>query len=167
MERSSGGRNRDLCLIEGSAHNLSVSSVPDPPLSLADAEGRFCDFLRSEGYPTSICWVFAENVLIDTQRRHWIRPDRVAGQQRAALEYSAGLERGLGIWLRAICSTEVETFASVYVPIDNIDAHYRLIGRGLKLSCPMQKTSTFITRNPLRWLVLRLANAERSKWLWV
>jgi len=156
-----------LSPVEASAHNFSVSAVPDPPLLLADAEARFRDFLRSEGYPTSICWVFAENVLIDAQRRHWLRPNRVEGEKRAALEYSAGLEQGLGIWLRAICSTEVETFASVYIPIDNIDAHYKLIGRGLKLSCPMEKTPTFITRNPLRWLMLRLANAERSKWLWV
>lgn len=50
------------------------------------------------------------------------------GTRYAALRYSVGLERNVGVKLHAICATEAETFASVFVPEDDVEAQYHLMG---------------------------------------
>jgi hypothetical protein len=57
-----------------------------------------------------------------------------------------GLERNFGIKLQAICATASETFASVFVPEDDVDAQYHLMGRGLNLSCPVERYCTAAVR---------------------
>jgi hypothetical protein len=47
-----------------------------------------------------------------------------------------GLERNFGIKLQAICATASETFASVFVPEDDVDAQYHLMGRWIKPLMP-------------------------------
>jgi hypothetical protein len=141
--------------------------LPDPPPTLSTAEEKFSGFLGAQNYPKSIGWVFPGDVVIDKERRYWIRPNRAEASKRAVLRYAAGLERNLGISLFAICSNETETFASIYVPEDNLDAQYHLMGRCLKLSCPVEKCSAYVSKSRFRWLLLRLAYGKRSKGLWL
>lgn len=140
---------------------------PDPPLSLPGAEETFSKFLASQGYPSAICWVFPGDMVVDKERRYWIKPNRFEATRNAEQTYQEGLERGLGVWLRAICSNETETFASVVVPENDLDAQYKLMGRCLKLSCPVERGLTFTATNRLLWLVLWLANGRRSRGLWL
>ena len=88
-------------------------------------------------------------------------------REHAALSYEKGVERGWGIWLRAICASDRETFATVFVPEDDLDSQNHLMGRCLKLSCPTEKLSASILKNPFQWLVVKLANGKRSKGLWI
>ena len=104
-------------------------------------------------------------MLVDKERRFWIKEHRSKAAKEAAQRYSQGLQRKVGIELRVICATEAQTFASVFVPQDELDAQYRMMGRGLKLSCPVERYSASTTRNPLKWLALRLRNGRRSKLL--
>lgn len=83
----------------------------------------------------------------------------------AALQYRFGVQRNPGILLEAVCATETETFARVFIPEDDIDAQYRLIGRGLKLSCPVERYRMSAVTNPVHWLFLRLRYRKRSKML--
>jgi len=147
---------------------------PDPPPTLEAAEEKFSAFLQSQNYPKAIRWVRRGEVLVDTKRCYWIKPHRAKAMTRAAYRYAEGLERNLGIELRVICATETETFACatetetfafVFVPEDDLDAQRPLMTRELKLSCPVERYSTFVTRNPLRWLALWLSNGQRSKML--
>ncbi len=146
------------------AHNSRVTDAnPDPPDSLSAAEEKFRTFLASQNYPTSICWLMPGDVVVDTNRRYWVRKREAEATRYAALRYSVGLERNFGIKLQAICATEVETFASVFVPEDDLDAQYHLMGRGLKLSCPVERYSTSTVTNPLKWCLLWWRNGQRSK----
>src|SRR5215472_2654360 len=70
--------------------------------------------------------------------------------------YAQGLGRKLGIELRAICATNVETFASVFIPEDDVDSQYHLMGHGLKLTCPVKRYSTSTVRSSIKWLALCL-----------
>jgi hypothetical protein len=79
------------------------------------------------------------------------------------MRYAEGLGRNLGIELRAICATDTETFASVFVPVDDLDRQYHMMGRGLKLSCPAERYSTSTTTNPLKWLAVWLSSGRRPK----
>ncbi len=142
-------------------HNSRVPDfVPDSPAFEA-AEQKFSGFLRSQNYPQKICWLMPGDVVVDNERHYWVR-DRKAN---AAFRYAEGIHQNLGILLVAVCSTETETFASVLVPDDDVEAQYHLMGRGLKLSCPVEKYPTTATTNPLHWLLLRLRYGNQSKML--
>jgi len=140
---------------------------PDPPDTLSAAEEKFRPFLATQNYPTAICWLMPGDVVVDTNRHYWVRKRDAEGTGYAALRYSVGRERNFGIKLQAICATESETFASVFVPEDDRDAQYHLMGRGLKLSCPVERYSTSTVMNPLKWYLLWWRNGSRSKELQV
>jgi hypothetical protein len=144
-------------------HNSVVrnSTSPDPPPALEDAEKKFGAFLASQGYPKTIRWLSPRELLIDTKRHYWIRP-RSTTSHRAAQRYAEGLKRNLGIELRAICATDTETFAHVFVPRDDLDRQYHLMGRVLKLSCPVERRPASTTGNLLNWFALRLLNGKQS-----
>lgn len=150
--------------LNGSADNLSVTDVhPDPPRTFAAAEEQFMRLLASENYPTAICWVTHGDVIADTNGHYWIRKRERKQTSLVAALYSEGLKRNLGIELKAICATEPETFARVYVPVDRLHAQYRLIGCCLKLSCRVERHQTSIVRNPLKWWQLWWQNRRRRK----
>ena len=142
-----------------------VSETPCAPQTLAAAEQRFRAFLATNGYPETIRWLGNGDMLVDKQRRFWIRERRTKASRQAALRYSEGLERNLGIALCAVCSSERETFASVFLPEDDVDRQYHLMGHGLKLSCPVEMPRASRVNSPLRWLLLRLRNGQRSRML--
>ena len=133
-----------------------TNSDSDPPLTLAEAEDKFRGFLSVQNYPTTICWLMEGDLLIDKARHFWMRERRSKAARHAALRYSEGLERNLGVHLRAICSTNEQTFASVFVPTDELEAQYHLMGRGLKVSCPTERHSTSTVENPIHWRALWL-----------
>jgi hypothetical protein len=136
---------------------------PDLPQTLSAAEDKFGTFLATQNYPESIYWIMPGDVVVDTSRHHWVRKCGAEGPRYAALRYAVGLERNFGIKLQAICATESETFASVFVPENDVDAQYNLMGRGLKLSCPVGRYSTSTVTNSLRWRILWWRNGQRSK----
>ena len=136
---------------------------PDPPQMLSTAEEKFRTFLVAQNYPKPICWLMPGDVVVDANRHYWVRKREAEATRYAAHRYSVGLERNFGIKLQAICATEVETFASVFVPEDDLDAQHHSMGRGLKFSCPVERYSASTVRNPLKWRVLWWRNGQRSK----
>jgi aminoglycoside phosphotransferase (APT) family kinase protein len=69
----------------------------------------------------------------------------------------------LGIALTAFCNSDLETFAAVIVPKDDLDRQYRLMGKLLKLSCPLPSARAIVVRNSRRWEILQMRHGERSK----
>ncbi len=139
----------------------------DPPQSLSAAEEKFAAFLATQNYPKTICWVMRGDVVVETNCHYWVRKREAEATRYAARRYSVGLERNFGVKLQAICATESETFASVFVPKNDLDAQYHQMGRGLQLSCPVERYSTSIVTNPLKWCLLWWRNGQRSKKLQV
>ena len=60
--------------------------------------------------------------MVSTGPHYWIRKRGMEAAEYAAARYSEGVDRGLGILLRAICATRTGTFAAVFVPEDREDA---------------------------------------------
>lgn len=136
---------------------------PDPPQTLSAAEEKFRTFLATQNYPNAICWLTPGDVVVDTNRHYRVRKREAEGARYAALRYSMGLERNFGVKLHAICATESETFASVFVPEDDTDAQHHLMGRGLRLSCPVDRHSASTVTNLLKWRLLWWRKGQRSK----
>lgn len=127
----------------------------DPPKTLEGAEQRFRGFLRSQNYPEAVCWLIPGDVLASAGPHYWVRKRGTEAKHYTATRYAKGVDRNLGILLEAVCATETETFASVFIPEDDADAQYHLMGTLLKLSCPVERQSTTAITNPLRWLWLQ------------
>ncbi len=140
---------------------MANSTSPDPPKTLLIAEEKFSTFLASQGYPKAVCWLEPSDLVVDAKRRFWIRL-RPETAMRSELQYCAGGDRNLGVELRAICATNTETFASVFVPENDLDRQYHLMGRLLKLSCPVEMRPASTIQSPLRWWMLRLLNRKSS-----
>jgi len=159
-------RNRGFAPTIKLADNSSMTDPgSDPPETLAAAVEKFKNFLASQGYPDTIRWLMRENVLVDRQGRFWVRDCETKALQHANLRYLEGVGGNLGIALQAVCATDSETFASVFVPSDDMDRQYNLMGRGLKLSCRTPKMSASIVTNPVRWWILQMRLKHFSKML--
>jgi hypothetical protein len=154
---------RDFATTIKLADNLSMpASSSDPPETLAEAAEKFKKFLSAQHWPETIRWLTHDNVLVDRQGQFWVRERGTMALENAKLRYSEGIERNLGAALSAVCATETETFVSVFVPADDLDRQYHLMGRVLKLSVPTSRKSAWTVRNPLRWWILGLRNRRRS-----
>ena len=137
----------------------------DPPETLAEAAETFRKFLSAQHWPETIRWLTHDNVLVDGQGQFWVRERGTKALEHAKLRYSEGIERNLGVALSAVCATDTETFVSVFVPADDLDRQYHLMGCVLKLSCPTSRMSALKVKNPLRWWILGIRNKRRSKML--
>jgi hypothetical protein len=129
-----------------------IYSQSDPPLTLAEAEVAFSQFLSSNRYPSRIRWITAEQIVLGANRHHFINAlGAEIGHDEASLRYLEGLKKGIGLLLQGFCATPKETIAGIYVPTDSTDAQYRRIGLGLKLSCPTSLIHASIVEDPVEW----------------
>lgn len=136
----------------------------DPPATLAEAEARFGRFLAENGFPSEVRWILPDQIALGDERNYLLCAQGASdGRKEAERRYSLGLERGLGICLHAICATNTTTIASVYVPTDQLDAQYHLMGPLLKLTCPTEKLPAWIVDDPSAWDALGFDVQFRSK----
>jgi hypothetical protein len=135
----------------------------DPPDTLQESTGRFGQFLNANGYPSQIRWITAEQIVVGSEDCHHFvcASGAEAGLAEANLRYAEGLKRGIGILLQAFCATPIETIAGVFVPTDLTDAQSRLIGPGLKLSCPTSLIPASNVDDPIQWQLLIADFRER------
>jgi len=139
-----------------------ANPTPDLPTSLAEAANKFARFLADNGYSPNIRWLVADDAVIGSRCDIWVRDSKTdKGIAEANRRYAAGLSKELGVALIAHCTTGAETFASVFVPEDDTDAQYALMGRGLKLSCPAKVIRASAVANPIRWWWLKLRNRKQ------
>ena len=138
--------------------------MPDNlPRNFDVAEAEFGRFLAQHAYPSDIAWISMDDVIVDHAGRYFVRPH--GGHSRADWErrYLLGVQRGLGVQLRAICASERQTFAFVNAPKDATDAQYRMIGPGLKMSCPDRLVRASRLAGGVRWCLLKIRNRERRR----
>ena len=158
--------NRDFATTIKPADNSNMTEPnADPPETLAEAAERFKKFLSAQCWPETIRWLTHDNVLVDSKGQFWVRERGTMALEHARLRYSEGVERNLGVALSAVCATDTETFASVFVPADDLDRQYHLMGRMLKLSVPTLRRSALTVTNPVRWWIPALRNKRRSMML--
>lgn len=136
--------------------------VSTPPKVFSDAEKRLSTFLVEHGYPATVRWLLPEDV-IPGGERYWINPREPESTETATHNYRCGLQKNLGINLRAVCADDSTTYATVFVPVDDLDAQNNLMGRGLKLSCPARKVKAVRITNRLRWRYLTLRYKDRIR----
>jgi hypothetical protein len=147
---------------KGGHNSRVIDSNADQPRTLSAAEEKFRAFLVTQNYPTAISWLMPGDLVAGKNRHFWVKKRGVEATKYAILRYSLALERNVGVELAAICATEKETFASVFVPEVDLDAERHLMGRGLKLTCPVKARNVSRYRW-LKWKLLWWWNTRRSR----
>ena len=138
------------------------------PETLEAAAQRFGEFLSIGSWPSGICWIGQDDLLVGSPKyRFLVHPRRDAALQEAEEAYRIGLARGLGIRLKAMCATDTEAFSYVEVPEGELDRQSKLVRAGsLKLSRPTERRETSVVISDCRWKILAARYSERSKLLW-
>jgi hypothetical protein len=130
-----------------------------PPYS--DAVQRFRDFLRDEGHPDSVVWLFREDFYATGFPRHRVRfPPPDANRPLAEAYFEKARERGRGVSLRAHFRVEGHSAASIWCSDDFLDADHTLLS-GLKLSAATPFPNARPVRSGLLWRLHRLSSGYR------
>jgi hypothetical protein len=135
-----------------------------PPSSLAEATELFAEYLASNAYPTQIRWITPDQIFQGENGSylvHAVTPQ--AALDEAETHYAAGLNTGFGILLQALCATESETIAEIYIPTDEADAKVNRIRSSLKFTCPGSITPASYVRDSADWLRLKSEADKRAK----
>lgn len=128
-----------------------------PTSSLFSADvARFREFLRKEGRPDRVEWIFRDDVA-QVGGHDFIHLPLPPDNERAAeLLHELGVKRGLGLAIYAFGHAAAVTYAYVAVPADQTDAEYKMIGNGTKLGMPERQKAVREVGGPVRWWLVKL-----------
>jgi hypothetical protein len=146
----------------GDAERIILCMTCDLPASFDTAEIEFSRFLAAHGYPPHVVWTLIEDVLADESGYYFIRRNSKASRSALESRYLSGIPQGLGVELRAICASEMHTFACVNVPVDSTDAQCRMIPPSLKMACPDRLRQGSLVSGTPQWWFLKLKHGKRS-----
>lgn len=135
-----------------------------PPASLAEAAKLFSEYLASNAYPTQVRWITPDQILQAEDGKYLVHAVSTE-QSRAEAEkqYDAGLHAGFGILLQALCATESETIAEIYIPSDEADAKLNRIRSSLKFTCPGAITPASYVQDSAEWQRMKSEADDRAK----
>jgi hypothetical protein len=138
-----------------------VSIVDQSALkNFEDAAADFARFAVSQGFPPNLLWVKADNVLLGRWKGRWIyfiwKDDPAKRQQVAKAEYESAISRNIGVAFEGKFKTDRWTICRVYVPVNDLDAQYRMIPQtGLKLNVAVEPLPAMLLRNRMLWQLLK------------
>jgi hypothetical protein len=89
--------------------------------------GKFQRFLKREGFPTRLIWVFHEEVVFLKQCMY-VRRRHEAERNREAQEFfESGMTKGLGVSLEGYAISDDAIYCDIYVPKDKEEAQRHLM----------------------------------------
>ena len=133
------------------------------PQTFEQAVSRFEDFLRQNGYLTSLVWVEPADLLLPGRRAIYVKvPVPSKNLERARERFTSGMSEGLGVALGTICELPSTTCCYVWVPKDRAEQQEHLMGCGLKLSAKTARIRGIPVTNPVHWQLLKLRHRKRA-----
>jgi len=135
-----------------------------PPSTLYEAAELFADYLATNGYPTQIRWITSDQIFQGENGNYLVHAvSSLEALTEAETHYSAGLKTGFGILLQALCATDIETIAEIYIPSDEADAKLNRIRSSLKFTCPGSITPASYVQDSVEWQRLKTEADDRAR----
>lgn len=134
--------------------------LPTTIKNFEDAAGDFARFAVSQGFPPNLLWVTADDVLLGRWNGSWIyfilKDDPAKRQQVAKAEYERAISRNIGLAFEGKCKTDRWTICRLYVPVNDLDAQYRMIPQtGLKLNVAVDPLPAILLTSGTLWRLLK------------
>lgn len=125
-----------------------------------DAAADFARFAMSQGFPPNLLWVKADDVLLGRWNGRWIyfiwKGGPAKRQELAKTEYESAIRRNIGLAFEGKCKTDRWTICHVYVPVNDLDAQYRMIPQtGLKLNVAVDPLPAILLESRTLWRILK------------
>src|ERR1700733_2701022 len=128
-----------------------------PPFE--DAVARLRAFLATEGFKTDITWISRADVL-EQWPKLYVKVPLPNERSLAEETYNEGVRRGLGVELSVFCFVAGSPCCYVWIPKDEIDAEYRMLG-GLKLTISKSDRQIVVpVKSKTRWIWLKLRSSR-------
>jgi hypothetical protein len=135
------------------------------PQTFEEAVSRFEDFLRQNGYSTSLVWVEPADLVLPGRRAIYVKvPVPSTNFERAHQRFTSGMSEGLGVTLGTICELQNATCCYTWVPRNRTEQQEHLMGSGLKVSARTDSARIpgIPVTNPVRWQLLKLHHRKRA-----
>jgi hypothetical protein len=82
--------------------------------------------------------------------------DPTERQDHARVEYDSAIARNVGIAFEGKCKTDRWTICRVYVPVDDVDAQYRMIPQtGVKVTVAVDPPPSVLVETKIWWSILK------------
>lgn len=114
-------------------------------MTFAEAEAAFREFAMKQGYPGEVLWTTGDELTVFWKRFVVLNGDASARRNRARSQYEQAAWRGFGVGMEAICMAGGKTICHVMVPVDELDAQYRMMPRdAVKFFLATRKSGGFL-----------------------
>lgn len=124
--------------------------------SFDEAKQFFQNFLSEQGLSSDLLWIFGEDIICLSKRLLIKVPLPAENESFAEVCYNVGRERDFGICLHAFCLLDERPCCYVWLPEDDLDAQYSLMGN-LNLSAASATTLSTPNRLTAFWRGKRIA----------
>jgi hypothetical protein len=134
------------------------------PQTFEEAISRFKDFLRQNGYSTSLVWVEPTDLVLPGRRVIYVKvPVPSTNFDRACHRFTSGMSDGSGVALGTICELQSATCCYAWVPKDRTEQQEHLMGTGLKLSAKTDysRIPGIPVTNSIYWQLLKVRHRKR------
>ena len=116
-------------------------TASNEPQSFEEAVSQFQEFLRKNGWSTNLIWVEPTDLLLTGSPAIYVRlPVPAENLALAHKRFALGMSNGLGILFDTICELKNASCCFAWVPKNPTEQADHLMGRGLKLSAPADRS---------------------------
>ena len=134
-------------------------------VNFEEAVEMFSAFISLEGMSHDIVWILPKDTIMGY--RVWYIDEKVVNNDRykeiKAL-YAKAANKTFGLKLAVKCADKKRCYCYAFVPKDQIDCEYALMGNGLKLSIPTDVPKAIVIKQGIYWWWLRLREYKYLKW---
>jgi hypothetical protein len=148
---------------------VNADRVPTMEVTFDESVAQFKTFLTKSGWPCTLTWIAAKDVLLTGSTMAYLRlPATAVSESRARQQFEADIGNELGVLLAALCKLDSTSYCYIWKPSTELEAQYALLGKGLKMSIPQDPLVPRVVRSKLKWWILwlRYRHKQSSKeWL--
>jgi hypothetical protein len=132
-------------------------------------EGAVADFTRFavERDSPPLLWAKEHDVVLALWKSRWTyfiwKGDPAEKQSLARVEYESATARNIGLAFEGKCKTDRWTLCRIYVPVDDEDAHHRMIPRtGVKVSIAVDPPPVVLVESGVLWRILKWMTRKKG-----
>ena len=153
-------KHKEIGLVLKKYNSYSLTEV-----NFEEAVQRFAEFISDQGMSHDIAWILPKNTIMGY--KIWYINEKVVENDRykeIKSLYAKATEKTFGLNLAVRSADKTRCYCYAFVPKEQIDCEYTLMGNGLKFSIPTEVPKAIVVKQGIYWWWLRLREYKYLKW---